>query len=311
MLGLPLPLLLLSVGVLMATRTAAIARTIVMTRTTELNITNYLPSCASLCVGQTLDRTGICEGLTDADCLCDNFVDIVIPSRECFISGCGGNETIEDVRSQVSIGWENYCNDAGTSINLSSTGTTNTTNTTIPTSWPSEWPAATSTSPAASSTASPAVAAGHKNLTTAMKAGIGVGAGVGLLVTIGGLIFLGYRLGHRKALKNEKNFDSPGDDEKEKVGSDVESGTLPSPTSDDARLHRLPVSGGATVREGARDGDAEAAELESPLSPISPLSPLGELPVHERPAELWHGIMPAELDPAAEIPIHRVLTMRR
>ncbi|KAI1164069.1 hypothetical protein F5B18DRAFT_284682 [Nemania serpens] len=101
-------------------------------------------------------------------------------------------------------------------------------------------------------------------LSTGAKAGIGVGVGIGSLAVIGGLVFLMFHLRRKKS----KGDNSEGEYK---------------PPSEAAALAELPPGPFSHMELPAHDARKE-------------------LPVAERPIELWHeGAMPSELSADAEI----------
>ncbi|KAI1354460.1 hypothetical protein F5Y01DRAFT_250986 [Xylaria sp. FL0043] len=251
------------------------------------NFSSYVPECAPPCVEQTLNNTKLCTSLDDNKCLCNSFQPIVFSARICFVQSCN-NTNIEEIRSEITSGWQKFCNDSGIPLDLTAgwspgpsslptspslTSSSPTSSTTLSTSPP------TSSSTASSDTA-PTTASG--SLSTGAKAGIGVGAGVGSLLVIGGLVFLGFRLGRRKG--EDDAGDPPPDP----------SSTTDWPTAE----------GGGDV--WAYKPQTPIAELPSPSSLVQhaelPAQEVGELQTNEPAAELWHGVMPSELSADAEVP---------
>ncbi|TGJ81451.1 hypothetical protein E0Z10_g7327 [Xylaria hypoxylon] len=246
------------------------------------NLTSYLPECALPCVKQTLNSTKLCANIDDNKCLCENASQIIFPSRLCFVQSCESSNPVE-LRSEITSGWEKFCNDSGTPISLATGGgpvpspfpTSSVTSSTLP----------TSSSTASSDTIPPAPKSG---LSTGAKAGIGVGAGVGSLVVIGGLVFLGFRLGRKRRANNAGGESIPPLNEGIHPGNG-QSAILPDTTTT------------WTTAEGGGDNWAYKpqpafAELPAHGGGVT------ELPVSERPAELWHGVMPPELSTDGEIP---------
>ncbi|KAI0431440.1 hypothetical protein F5Y09DRAFT_304912 [Xylaria sp. FL1042] len=258
------------------------------------NFSSYVPECAPPCVEQTLNSTKLCTGLDDNECLCNSFQPIVLSSRICFVQTCN-NTNIEEIRSEITSGWQKFCNESGIPVDLTAgwsvdpsswpTSSSPTSSTTLSTTSP------TSSSTAASDTTPTPISGG---LSTGAKAGIGVGAGVGSLLVISGLVFLGFRLGRRKGRGSESNA---GNTPPASQGTYPE--TNPSGTADWST-----AEGGGDV--WAYKPQTPVAELPSPSSPVRhaelPAHDVGELQTNEPPAELWHGVMPPELSADAEIP---------
>ena len=150
-----------------------------------------------------------------------------------------------------------------------------------------------SVTPTPSSTASSENASG---LSTGQKAGIGVGAGVGSLLVIGGLVFLGFRLGKQRKKRESK----------------IGAGNTPASIggTDPAHGQNATHSPPPNWRTAEGGGDVwtskppDFIELPSPPSVHAemPAQEVSELPAHNQPAELWHGVMPSELSADSEIP---------
>lgn len=128
-------------------------------------------------------------------------------------------------------------------------------------------------SPTAGSDTNPAT---RPDLSTAAKAGIGVGVGVGTLAVLGALVFLRFYLRRRKRTGSGNEGEGGGGAEEYKPPVEV----------------------------------AAVAELPSSPSPRTELpshDARKELPVSERPVELWQdGAMPSELSADGEIPRGRM-----
>ncbi|GAW19154.1 hypothetical protein ANO14919_086380 [Xylariales sp. No.14919] len=250
------------------------------------NFSSYVPECVPPCVEQTVNHTKVCPDLSDNECLCANSSQIILPSRFCFIQNCNSTNPIE-LRSEITSRWEEFCNDSGIPVDLSTNW--DPTPTSSPTSSVTSSVLSTSSS-TASSDSIPALASG---LSTGAKAGIGVGAGVGSLAVIGGLVFLGFRLGRRKRRESKVVAGSMPPFNGAVHPGNGQSTTLPDTTTT------------WTAAEGGGDNwtykpQPALAELSSPSSPHS--GPLAhELPVNEYPAELY-GAMPPELSADGEIP---------
>ncbi|KAI1304408.1 hypothetical protein F5Y03DRAFT_179070 [Xylaria venustula] len=263
------------------------------------NFSSYVPECAPPCVEQTLNSTNLCTGLSNNKCLCTNFAPIILSSRICFVQSCN-NPDIQEIRSEITTGWQKFCNDTGIPVNLTTDWDS------TPSSFPFSWSTASSTitsisstsSPTESNTAIPNTSSG--SLSTGAKAGIGVGAGVGSLAVISGLVFLGFRLGRRRNRKSAV------------IGA--RSAPPVSEGTDPDRGQSAPISNTTDWATAEGGGDVWAykpqttiAELPSPSSPQQrtaelPGHEVRELQTHEPPVELWHGIMPPELSADAEIP---------
>ncbi|KAI1127525.1 hypothetical protein F5Y10DRAFT_242698 [Nemania abortiva] len=271
------------------------------------NFSSYVPECATSCVEETLNSTKACASIDDNKCLCTNFPEILFPSIQCFMSTCNSSNTAA-LRSEITSGWQKFCNASGTPI-VFPTGGWNPggpeSPVTSPTSAATSSSVASSTSPTSTSTspaATAAAAATSSGLSTGAKAGIGVGAGVGSLAVIGGLVFLGFRLG-KKRRENEaedtalSNGGHPDDGQAHGTGSQM-SGT--------------PLDRGATGEEWVYKPELGAAtplsELHAHSVPPSemPAHDIRELPVTEIPVELWHGVLPPELSADSEIPRDRI-----
>ncbi|KAI0402702.1 hypothetical protein F4802DRAFT_599823 [Xylaria palmicola] len=249
------------------------------------NFSSYVPACAPPCVEQTLNSTQLCTGINDNACLCTNFPQITFSSRICFVQTCNIAD-IGELRSEITSGWQRFCNDVGTPLSSGSPGPGwNPGGPESPVPSPSTT-AASSTPPTSSSAASsdtvspPATSSG---LSAGAKAGIGVGAAVGGLAVIGGLVFLGFRLGRQR-----RRNAGAGD------------------TGDTPR----PNGGGGDEATGGDGGDLAyklhkeepAAPAELPSQDVEPPAHVArELLVTERPVELWHGDMPQELSADAEL----------
>ncbi|KAI1426082.1 hypothetical protein F5Y12DRAFT_307375 [Xylaria sp. FL1777] len=254
------------------------------------NFASYVPECALPCVEQTLNSTKLCAALDDNKCLCTNFSPIILSSRICFVQAC--NTSIAQTRSEITSGWQKFCNDSGIPVNLTDWDSS------LPSSFPNPFPSpfpTSSTTPSISPTASsPAsndtISITASGLSTGAKAGIGVGAGVGSLVVISGLVFVGFRLG-----RSRKRENNAGDSE----------GTHP----DHEQSTTLSSTPNWTTAEGGGDvwpykPQTPVAELATPSSPHAelPAHDIKELQTNEHPAELWHGVMPSELSADGEIP---------
>ncbi|KAF2972786.1 hypothetical protein GQX73_g826 [Xylaria multiplex] len=241
------------------------------------NLSSYVPECAPPCVEQTLNSTKLCDGLDDNKCLCTNASQIIFPSRMCFIQNCNSTNPIE-LRSEVVSGWEKFCNDSGTPINLSAGWNPGS----IPSSTSSVTPSMIPTSSPAPSTESDT----SSGLSTGAKAGVGVGAGVGVAV-IGGLVFLVLR-GRQK-----------------KGSEDAAGSTLPL----NEEIHPYPYDTSVAWATAEGGGGVWAYKPQSALAELSSQHPPNvELPAHNvtelpvnHPAELWHGVMPPELSADGEI----------
>ncbi|GAP91119.1 hypothetical protein SAMD00023353_5600150 [Rosellinia necatrix] len=289
------------------------------------NFSSYVPDCAPPCVEQTLQDSKVCTGLDDNECLCTNLAQILFPSRQCFIQTCGAGNP-NDLRTEIISGWQKFCNDSGTPANFSggfgSGGppgipfTSSSTTSSITTS------ASPVASPTASSDVTPAplpASTASSDLSTGAKAGIGVGVGVGSLAVIGGLVFLGFRLGQKRTRARQEGVEDTEDfvgGEGGRTGDGYAYGSTASPLT-------LPTTATGTLVEGGGDHaaadkiqssrDATLAELPSPSSPRAelPAHDVKELPAQEHPAELWHGVMPPELSADAEVPRDRIAGLPR
>ncbi|KAI0550121.1 hypothetical protein F4679DRAFT_220367 [Xylaria curta] len=267
------------------------------------NFSSYVPECAPPCVEQALNNTKVCTGLDDNKCLCTNFQQIIYPARICFVQTCNSTD-VGALRSEITSGWQKFCNDSGTPLDLSSgwnpggpgfPAPSSTVTTSVTQSIP---PTSTSTSIATSSSTAPSetVSATSSDLTTGAKAGIGVGVGVGSLAVIGGLVFLGFRLGRRR---RRPGADGAGGTSPPNEGGHLEDGR------GIASVTQHATAGMAAEVEGSYKKQLEgAAELPSPHVEL-PADDVRELPAHERPVELWHGEMPPELSADSEVPRDR------
>ncbi|KAI1176008.1 hypothetical protein F4777DRAFT_290814 [Nemania sp. FL0916] len=274
------------------------------------NFSSYVPECAPPCVQQALNSTKLCTGLDDNQCLCNDFQQLILPARGCFISTCNVTN-VDELRTTITTGWQKFCNDSGIAANISTGG--------FPGGPPGygggggeqgggrpggSWSSMSSASPTSSTTstvpptASPTESSNTNSgagsgLTTGAKAGIGVGVGVGGLAVIGGLVFLGFRLGQRRRRAEKGEGDHPED------GTKPPNSTSPDATSE--------AGGLSLAYKTGEEGDAYA-ELPSETYSHPELSGIDarrELPVTERPVELWHGAMPSELSADSEIPQDR------
>ncbi|KAJ3579387.1 hypothetical protein NPX13_g1176 [Xylaria arbuscula] len=240
------------------------------------NFSSYVPECAPPCIKATLNSSNVCTGLDDNDCLCTNFGQILFPSIGCFVSSCNATN-VQDLRSEITAGYQEFCSDNGTPINFSGPEFTSTPSTITPTP---------------SSTAS----AGNAGLSTGQKAGIGVGAGVGSLLVIGGLVFLGFRLGKHRNKKGSK------DDAGNAPVSNEGTNPIHGPDATHSPPPNWPTAeGGGDVWTTKPQG---FVELPSPPSVHAEVAAqeVSELPAHTQPVELWHGVMPSELSADSEIP---------
>ncbi|KAI0862343.1 hypothetical protein F4860DRAFT_125296 [Xylaria cubensis] len=276
------------------------------------NFSSYVPECVPPCVEQTLNNTKVCTSLNDNKCLCTNFQPIVFSARICFVQTCN-NTDVGVLRSEITSDWQKFCNDSGTPLDLSSgfpggpvspppiSSVTTSATTSIP-STSSSTSIATSSSTAPSET----VSATSSDLTTGAKAGIGVGVGVGSLAVIGGLVFLGFRLGRQKR-RRDRN-------EAEGTSTTNEGGHLEDGRAIASATQNTTAAGTTAEVEGDHwaythakeqpDG-AVLAELPSPRAELPADVVRRELPAHERPTELWHGVMPPELSADSEVPSDR------
>ncbi|KAI0867868.1 hypothetical protein GGS24DRAFT_484136 [Hypoxylon argillaceum] len=274
---------------------------------TAQNFSAYVPDCAPPCVQQTLNSTKICASLEDNKCLCTNFSQIIFPSIQCFAQTCNATNMLE-LRSEITSGWQKFCNDSGSP-------------TSFPTGWNPGGPESPVPSPSTSSSATSSISptssspasndtssATTSGLSTGAKAGIGVGAGVGSLVLIGGLVFLGFRLGQQR---------------KEASRSEAENAVLFNEGHpDDGQAYGRGGAGSAHLGNNvggaaAKNGDAWAYKPDVEGAPLSelpsfpprvevPANEVKELPVTEAPAELWHGVLPTELSADSEISRDRI-----
>ncbi|KAI1502235.1 hypothetical protein F5X99DRAFT_162555 [Biscogniauxia marginata] len=227
-----------------------VALPLLITFVASQNISTYLPTCAPPCIEDTIRNTTVCNGLDDNTCLCSRMQEVGQNSFHCFFRNCG---SIPDARTQVMSGWQNFCSDVQGISNSTST----------PSATPSSSPSASTTPSAVSTSTTARDPASAPALSTGAKAGIGVGAGIGSLSVIGGLVFLGFRLGRRK----NGNAADHNDDQ--------ESGGA----KDDAAV----VMG----CKAQLDGNA-VSELQTDYG-LGDLYYVKELETRERPAELWHG----------------------
>ncbi|KAI0099659.1 hypothetical protein GGR51DRAFT_535327 [Nemania sp. FL0031] len=254
------------------------------------NFSSYVPECAPPCVEQTLNSSKVCTGLDDNKCLCTNISQILFPSIECFTQTCN-NTNLQELRSEIVSGWMSFCNASGTPASISYGGWGGPGGHQIPTSTSSLVTTSSPTTLSTSATSTSAMPdatspAASPDLSTGAKAGIGVGAGVGSLALISGLVFIGFRLGQQRKERNRSEAES----------------TVPfnGENPDDG-------VGGAEFYKP----DAEAIAL-SELHPHSvppaemPAHDIRELPVTETPAELWHNVLPTELSADTEIPRDRI-----
>ncbi|KAK5627901.1 hypothetical protein RRF57_003616 [Xylaria bambusicola] len=244
----------------------------------------YVPKCAPPCVEQTLNNTQVCTSIDDNECLCTQFQQIIFPSIRCFIQSCNATNPGE-LRSEITAGWQEFCSDSGRPIDLGSGVNT----IVVELSTPSM---TSNPAPTGSNETVPITASG---LSTGQKAGIGVGAGVGSLTVIGGLVFVGFRLGQKKKKENNDG-DAPASNEEMHP--------------DHGRSASLSNATDWHTAEGGKDGWTR----KSPADPVelpSPPPPHAELPTHEvrelpttnhQPVELWHGVMPPELSADSELP---------
>ncbi|KAI3336915.1 hypothetical protein HD806DRAFT_22303 [Xylariaceae sp. AK1471] len=279
------------------------------------NFSSYVPECVPPCVEQTLNSSKICTGLNDNKCLCTNFGQVLFPSTICFMQTCNSTNGPE-LRTQVISGWQKFCSDSGTPVDLSmswgpggpggswgpgspvsnSSATSSVTPSIPPTSSP---PSASTSASILPSTPIPAPTSG---LSTGAKAGIGVGAGLGALTVIGGLLFLGFRLGQRRKeasrsnLESARHVDEGGDPKYDGLGNQGSTTMTTTEIGQESWGYKPQLDGTAL------------AELPSRLSPDMEMHghDINELPVHERPTELWHGDVTPELSADAEVPRDRI-----
>ncbi|KAI0187771.1 hypothetical protein EV127DRAFT_410194 [Xylaria flabelliformis] len=313
------------------------------------NFSSYVPECAPPCVEQTLNNTKVCTSLNDNKCLCTNFQPIVFSARICFVQTCNntdvgalrcmykvyclsliapglkrhlawylskeglGTET-DTQTAEITSGWQKFCNDSGTPLDLSSgfPGGPESPQNPAPSSsvttsaTPSIPSTSSSTSIVTSSSTAPSetVSATSSDLTTGAKAGIGVGVGVGSLAVIGGLVFLGFRLGQQKRRRdrNEAEDTSPTNEgghleDGHAIASATQNTTVAGTTAE--------VEGDHWAYAKEQPEGAVLAELPSPRAELPADVVRRELPAHERPIELWHGVMPPELSADSELPSDR------
>lgn len=146
-------------------------------------------------------------------------------------------------------------------------------------------------------------------------------------------MFLGFRLGQKKGREGDAN-----DAEGTSLGpsgngnafcsgggggggaKDKSGGSMASPSTVITTVAETDTKGGRGGGGGdhwayseSASRDATLAELPSPTSPHIelPARDLRELPVDERPVELWHGVMPPELSSDAEVPRDRIFGVMR
>ncbi|KAI0526243.1 hypothetical protein F5B22DRAFT_641394 [Xylaria bambusicola] len=248
---------------------------------------SYVPECAPPCVEQTLNTTQACASLDDNECLCTHFQQIIFPTIQCFIQSCNATNPGE-LRSEITAGWQKFCSDSGSPIDVMS-------------GWgPGPRPSSSMSSSTPSITLAPAPTGSNETvpiaasgLSTGQKAGIGVGAGVGSLAVIGGLVFIGFRLGQKKRKANNDTGNAPASNE-ETQPDQGQSATL----STDWHT----AEGGKDV--WTHKSPADPVELPSPPAPQAelPAHEVKELPTTNQPVELWHGVMPPELSADSEIP---------
>ncbi|KAI1752936.1 hypothetical protein F4782DRAFT_499130 [Xylaria castorea] len=263
------------------------------------NFSSYVPECAPPCVEQTLNSTKVCTGLDDNSCLCTNFQQIVLSARICFVQTCN-NTNVEALRSEITSGWQKFCNDSGTPLDLMSGWNPGGPESPAPTSSVttsatlsiSSTSSLTSSATSSSTTPSDTASATSSDLSTGAKAGIGVGVGVGSLAVISGLVFLGFRLGRQKRER----------DRNEAEGEDGR-GTASAAQHTTAAWTAAEGGGEHWAYKEQPEG-ATLAELPTPHVEL-PADDVRELPAHERPAELWHSVMPPELSADAEVPRDR------
>jgi hypothetical protein len=129
-------------------------------------------------------------------------------------------------------------------------------------------------------------------------------------VVVGGLVFLGFRLGQQR----KEGDRSEGDNALPFNGGYPE----------DGQAYGIGSTGSATLTNNVAGTPAEVggdhwtykpdpestlrSELPShPPPPVEvPAHEVGELPVTETPVELWHGLMPPELSADSEISRDRI-----
>ncbi|KAI8948760.1 hypothetical protein F4801DRAFT_437866 [Xylaria longipes] len=252
------------------------------------NFSSYVPECAPPCVEQTLNSSKVCTGLDDNKCLCTNFQQIIFPSIRCFMQTCN-NTNVNELRSEVISGWQKFCNDSGSPVDVSGPGSPGPSSPATSSVTPS---ISLISSPTSSSTASSdTVPSTSSDLSTGAKAGIGVGVGIGSLAVIGGLVFLGFRLGQQKRRggRNEAEGTSPSNE-----------GGHP----EDGRGTANTTAEGGGEHWAYKVQPEGIAELPSPEVEL-PANDVRELAAYEHPAELWHGVMPHELSADMEVPRDR------
>ncbi|KAJ8127537.1 hypothetical protein O1611_g6099 [Lasiodiplodia mahajangana] len=236
------------------------------------NFSSYVPECAPPCVEQTLNSSKVCASLDDNECLCTNITQILFPSIGCFTQTCN-NDNLQELRSEIVSGWQNFCNASGTPANLSMGGWRPGGFETPTPSTPTSSLVTTSSSTTSSSPTSTSAIADATSPATSPDLSTGAKAGIG---------------------------------RKERGRSEAESTVPFNGEQPDGGL------GGAEGGENqwVYKPDAEAIAL-SELHPHSipptemPAHDIRELPVTEVPAELWHGAMPSELSADAEVPWDR------
>ncbi|KAI1113229.1 hypothetical protein F5Y14DRAFT_228274 [Nemania sp. NC0429] len=242
------------------------------------NFSSYLPECAPPCVQETLNSTKLCASLDDNKCLCTNLPQLLFPSISCFTQTCD-NRNFQALRSEILSGWTKFCNDLGVPTSaptgLGPFGPGNPFPS--PPATPPATPPVTPTLPPTTASSDTSPTAGPSGLTTGAKAGIGVGVGIGTLAVIGGLAFLWSR---RKRIKATASGEGEG-------GGGGEYKSPPPPPSSEMTAHAELPSGPSPFSHTELSADDNAMK---------------ELPVAERPVELWHeGSMPAELSADAEV----------
>ncbi|KAI0202728.1 hypothetical protein F4808DRAFT_57063 [Astrocystis sublimbata] len=273
-----------------------------------LKLSSYVPECAPPCIEQTLNTTKVCPSIDDNECLCSHVPQVAFRSKDCFVMACNYSNP-EQLRTDIISGYQDWCNASGTPVDLSDSGGFG--------PWgpggggfggPPTSSMVTMTSATSSPTSSAAsngsdTSAESSQLTTGAKAGIGVGVGVGSLAVIGGLVFLGFRLGQHKTKEggndasNRPVFDDGGVAKEAPGTASTAVGTTATGTAG------TEDGGGEDMAYKVQSQDTAPVELASPHTEL-PAVVVGELPVHERPVEL-PGVMPPELSADAEVPRDR------
>ncbi|KAH9900619.1 hypothetical protein F4778DRAFT_152287 [Xylariomycetidae sp. FL2044] len=251
-----------------------------------LNLTTYMPECAQGCIQAKLEDTSICPSQTDYECICHSQQAIGQGSIACTFPACGG----PDSRYQLIDAYQKFCADAlgsNSSVTSIPSPTSSAVSTTATGTAGAGAGSTTTTGATGATAAADPATPPSSSLSMGAKAGIGVGASVATISIVAGLLSIGFRFGKKRKLRGDGPTDPEASGGPPSTTAPAATGpTSPPPTKDDMyETGDKPLLDGRPIAELDAQHDAPAMAADS----------MSELPAYEKPIEMSHAPVTAEL----------------